>query len=517
MLYVAVSALYPGALEYQLEQLERQDDQDFAVIILDAGWDKSLDDLLKKTTLKHVIRQPYTPAPGARAFDWAQWNSAFLVPESDDDYVFRFQAGRIMPSNTVRVLKELNQNVAFERKIVHYSQAHQDEHITHPRTPHIEYREDRCLDGATGDWCLRVGDFIAINGIDECLTMCNHMEDVDMEARWRIACQQGLMQGSAFVRDFYFYVDHACRTVKNDHYSLRERFPPLCGECLQRRPAFTLSNDSTVPVPEGTTDLGVQWGKRWLHCRNCGTLLAQLGSPHFAIWWQGEEPCAPAGLLGKYGRDLRYARQLRLKLKTSQFQKSFITQSYRHASVVMNHQPYRERSMFNPPRWQLLEDCLRCLPPKGSLAEIGTHRCGVCAYLAARCPGREVYGFDRFEAGLSELGPKDMPVSQSYHEGVQGSSLNEALAWAGGFMNLRLTPGDVRQTLGNAETEPLALAIIDLNLYEPTKVALQWAWERLVPGGFLLMDDPDFPGVKATLEESGLPYRVRQGMAFLSK
>lgn len=514
MLYVATSALYPGATAQTLAQLEAQDDSDFVTILIDPGFDAEVAGLLAKTTLKQVIRLPYKVAPGPRLFDWAQWNSAFLLPDSDDDYVFRFQSNRLLPKNGIKAIKRKGCNVYFERHSVSLSPVVQDAY-TQTVVGYKESRDSaRNLDGAYGDWCLRVGDFLTVNGIDECLTMLNHCEDTDFELRWRIATAHGLMQQTARLSDFYLYLDPSCRRTRHNHYSVRDSFREPCPLCMANWPAYTLSNDADVRIEDlagDYHDLGVQWGKRWAQCCLCGAILPQLGSPHFTINHQRDEMCAPAGILGNYGRDLRYARRQALALPMPE-RIQFVADSYWDRDVTMDHAPYRGRSMFTPQRWALLEDALRVLPD-GMLMEIGAHRCGIAGYLAQRYPQRHVWAFDRFERGLSELGPHDMQTSASYHEGVQGSSYEDARYWATPWSNLILIPGDVRQTLPAGDGQPVALAIVDLNLYEPTKAAFAWLSERLAPGGVVLIDDPDFPGVKAALAEWGRPFEVRQGMA----
>ena len=44
-------------------------------------------------------------------------------------------------------------------------------------------------------------------------------------------------------------------------------------------------------------------------------------------------------------------------------------------------------------------------------------------------------------------------------------------------------------TLPKTETGPLAFAHLDMNASAPTKVALEYVWSRLVPGGMVVFDD----------------------------
>jgi len=62
-----------------------------------------------------------------------------------------------------------------------------------------------------------------------------------------------------------------------------------------------------------------------------------------------------------------------------------------------------------------------------------------------------------------------------------------------GFKNFELVKGDILQTLPEylkAHKElKISLLHIDIDVYEPAKIILELCYDRLVPGGILVLDD----------------------------
>lgn len=187
---------------------------------------------------------------------------------------------------------------------------------------------------------------------------------------------------------------------------------------------------------------------------------------------------------------------------------------------------FDDRSQFNPERWAVLEKVCNEALPEGCYMELGCQQCGTLAYVASRFPDRMCFGFDRFDEGMTKPGPKDMAVSASYHEGAGGSSYDACVKYLEdvqrekGMLRIGLVKGDVATTFEKIEwLAPVALALVDLNLYEPTMIALHgcdWnkpekrfrgLWHHLAPGGVILVDDLNFPGIEAALKESGIPWK----------
>lgn len=173
------------------------------------------------------------------------------------------------------------------------------------------------------------------------------------------------------------------------------------------------------------------------------------------------------------------------------------------------------RSMFEEHRWRLLGEAVDATPADGAIEEYGTHQGGVLGYLSLRFPDRTVFGFDRVE-GCTKPSPQDGDTH--IQEGSMGSDEPAVRGWLAsiGAENASLCYLDL-SVLTDAESGPVALAVVDTNLYQPTINALRMLSRSLVPGGIVLIDDVDYPGVKAALEECGMPWRQNGYMAVIRR
>ncbi len=111
---------------------------------------------------------------------------------------------------------------------------------------------------------------------------------------------------------------------------------------------------------------------------------------------------------------------------------------------------------------------------------------------------RRIVGFDAFGRfptdGLSLPADRDFVArfEQAGGDGLPQDTL-ATLLQRKGFSNIDLVAGNVMQTLPqylqrHPETR-LALLHLDMDVREPTELALQLLWDRVVPGGLLVLDD----------------------------
>ena len=75
---------------------------------------------------------------------------------------------------------------------------------------------------------------------------------------------------------------------------------------------------------------------------------------------------------------------------------------------------------------------------------------------------------------------------------------------------VRFIAGWLSDTLAAAETGPLALARIDVDLFSSTTTALEGLYERVAPGGYLIVDDY---GAVAACRDAVDGFRERRGLA----
>lgn len=109
---------------------------------------------------------------------------------------------------------------------------------------------------------------------------------------------------------------------------------------------------------------------------------------------------------------------------------------------------------------------------------------------------RRLIGFDIFGAFPRHEDETDNAFA-ARHDSVAGQGLKqqevEAVLAHKGLRNVELVPGDVVDTIpayvaAHAELR-IALLHIDVDVYKPSKVALEAFYDLVVPGGVLIFDD----------------------------
>lgn len=139
------------------------------------------------------------------------------------------------------------------------------------------------------------------------------------------------------------------------------------------------------------------------------------------------------------------------------------------------------------------------------------------------CPGdtlKKIIGFDTFE-GFPGLAEEDGPPSDRRGKVVGGWNAGEFLpvldriiditrrdSMIPRFSRVELVKGDVCETVPEYVERNsglrIALLHLDLDLYEPTKVALECLYPLVVAGGVVLLDEyamADFPGESKAFDE----------------
>jgi hypothetical protein len=110
---------------------------------------------------------------------------------------------------------------------------------------------------------------------------------------------------------------------------------------------------------------------------------------------------------------------------------------------------------------------------------------------------RKVIGFDIFGKFPEELSLESDKkfVKRFENEGGNGISKEELEMHLKnkGFTNFSLIKGDILKTIPEYLKTNAALKIsllhIDVDVYEPTRMILESLWNRIVPGGILMLDD----------------------------
>lgn len=168
------------------------------------------------------------------------------------------------------------------------------------------------------------------------------------------------------------------------------------------------------------------------------------------------------------------------------------------------------------------------LPVKGSIVECGVFRgfslmtlAQLSAALEPTNLTRRIYGFDTF-GGFPSVSAEDLPsttgvtvgdlAADSYDELSRLIEVYDSDRFLGHLKKVGLIKGDVSETIPRfmAENQHLVVSLLflDLDLYEPTAVALRNFVPRMPKGSVLAfdeLDNPIWPGeTMAVLDELGL-------------
>jgi O-methyltransferase len=137
----------------------------------------------------------------------------------------------------------------------------------------------------------------------------------------------------------------------------------------------------------------------------------------------------------------------------------------------------------------------------GDTAEIGVFRGAssvlICEGTAGA--GRTHWAVDSYE-GLSSPGERDGGYWEAGDMAAAEAEVRQRLA----PFAAEIVRGWVPGVLAEVPAQALAFAHIDVDLYEPTRAAAEWAYERLSPGGILVCDDYGFdtcPGARQAIDE----------------
>ena len=168
------------------------------------------------------------------------------------------------------------------------------------------------------------------------------------------------------------------------------------------------------------------------------------------------------------------------------------------------------------------------MPVKGSVVECGVLRgfglmtwAHLSAVLEPANLMRRIYGFDSFE-GFPSVGPLDVnPLktpspgelkADSYDELQKIIEIYDQDRFIGHVEKVKLIKGDLVQTVPKfvEETPHLVVSLLfmDVDLYEPTRVALETFLPRMPKGAVLVfdeLDNPIWPGeTRALLDTLGI-------------
>jgi len=164
-----------------------------------------------------------------------------------------------------------------------------------------------------------------------------------------------------------------------------------------------------------------------------------------------------------------------------------------------------DRTMVDREKLKLhYEYAIRAKFMEGAIAEAGVWRGGIVYLYASVILDKAIYAFDSWE-GLPEPSLEDM-IGLDKQEMPRGWGAcdmpNELL---GKFGNrIILHKGWFKDTLHRVAYEKFCLVHIDCDQYQSVQDCLNFFYPRMIPGGFILIDDYGFrltPGATLAVDE----------------
>ena len=141
----------------------------------------------------------------------------------------------------------------------------------------------------------------------------------------------------------------------------------------------------------------------------------------------------------------------------------------------------------------------------GMAAECGSYTGASAWFIANELQETDIYLFDSFE-GLPTPGRQDAspPGVQQWQAADFAVSEDLILKNLSAFNNVRIMKGWIPERFPEVADKRFKLVHIDVDLYQPTLDSLIFFYERLVPGGIIVMDDYGFencPGAYSAANE----------------
>ena len=140
---------------------------------------------------------------------------------------------------------------------------------------------------------------------------------------------------------------------------------------------------------------------------------------------------------------------------------------------------------------------------QGSFAEAGVYKGNSAKILNELAPNRNLYLFDTFEGFFKKDTILETKKINEKH--FKDTSLERVKKIFKGSKNVYFCPGYFpKTTFMIPEKETFSLVHLDLDLYKPTKSALEFFYPKLKKGAFLIIHDylnESWPGVKKAVDE----------------
>ena len=133
----------------------------------------------------------------------------------------------------------------------------------------------------------------------------------------------------------------------------------------------------------------------------------------------------------------------------------------------------------------------------GDFVECGVYKGGysraICEFLDFSKLGKTFFLFDTFEGlDVSQVSERESSsgLLETY-SGYDDAILEDLRNTFEGFP-VKIVKGSVPSSLSEVEIDSVAFLSIDMNMAEPEIAAANFFWDRIIPGGVILLDDYGF-------------------------
>ena len=143
------------------------------------------------------------------------------------------------------------------------------------------------------------------------------------------------------------------------------------------------------------------------------------------------------------------------------------------------------------------------LPPDSLFVELGTGKgyvmsaiLGSLEFSKADLSKKYVYLFDTFESSATDFkSEQDLSLGRNIYYAESFSAVKENFSE---YPSVNLVKGRLPETLNTIKLEKIGLLHIDLNAPEIETQCLKILWDRILPGGVILIDDYAYAGFEYT-------------------
>lgn len=175
----------------------------------------------------------------------------------------------------------------------------------------------------------------------------------------------------------------------------------------------------------------------------------------------------------------------------------------------------QEHSLIDKDRLIYLQMLALQAPAGGNYIEVGCWRGGsglVIAHAAnLKHPGVSVWLCDTF-TGIPTVTAEDLVGDGNYRVGEHGDCsigvVEQLLCECGAPADV--VSGLFPESVMGLGLGSIAFAHLDVDVYQSARQSFDYIWERLVPGGLIVLDDYGYsrtPGIKRCVEESREKYK----------